>query len=104
MDRTNVVGVGARFAARRQRDPRRLMEQAYEAGSVPVAAEDGATRLVARLLCAMGLLDVCEVAGDGSLKPLSGAALRASAAPWRVSRPQTGAPVLAGSGLAALSP
>ncbi len=99
MDTTNVVGVGARFAARRQRDPRRLMEQAYEAGSVPVAAEDGATRLVARLLAAMGLLTVAEIGADGTPVPITGAAIRDSTAPWRVSRPETGT-----AGLAAFSP
>lgn len=71
-----------------QRHPRYLLDAVYAAGSLAVAADDRATKLVAGLLSAMGFLVVERIGADGRAYPIGRGEMRAAmAAPWRLRRP-----------------
>jgi hypothetical protein len=71
-----------------QRDQRGFMDAVYAVGSLPVAAEDRDTKLMASRLQVYGFVVVDEVSADGSLRRLRPSeAIRVSRErPWRVSK------------------
>ncbi len=82
------------------RDQKCFMDAVYAAGSLPVAANDEATKRMATRLTIFGFVTIEEVSADGStrrLKP-SEAFHSEGSLPWRVSKPTakpTGAVTLA---------
>ncbi len=85
------LGPGPAVAAAR-RDQRRLMDTVYEAGSLPVAAGDRATKLLASRLQVYGFLTIEEVAeGRRARRLRPSEAVRATLdRPWRLSRSSCG--------------
>jgi hypothetical protein len=79
---------GARCGASLLRDQRSLMDAVYNAGSIPVSADDIATKRLAARLQILGFFDVSEVQGDGSLRRLRPSeTMRAEQTrPWRIAR------------------
>ncbi|WP_046861936.1 hypothetical protein [Microvirga massiliensis] len=75
------------FAARR--DQRSLMDAVYMAGSLPIAADDSATKAMATRLTIFGFVVIDEIQADGSARRLRPSeAVRASTdRPWRVAKP-----------------
>ena len=69
-------------------DQRGFMDAIYAAGSMPVAAEDRETKLMASRLQVYGFVVVDEVSSDGTLRRLrpSEAIRVARERPWRVSK------------------
>jgi hypothetical protein len=67
------------------------MEAVYNAGSLPVAADDRATKAMATRLTIFGFVVIDEVQADGSARRLrpSEAVHTSTAHPWRVSRPSS---------------
>ena len=90
---TNVVRFpGPRASARlRGRDQRSLMDAVYSAGSLPVAAEDRATKVMATRLTIFGFVVIDEIqARRHGPPPAPSEAVQASTAqPWRVSKPSS---------------
>lgn len=89
---TNVVRFpGARSAASPRRDQKSLMDAVYTAGSLPIAAEDRATKVMATRLSIFGFVTLDEVQADGTSRRLrpSEAIHASTARPWRVSRPSS---------------
>jgi hypothetical protein len=80
-----------RVAAAR-RDQRSLMDTVYEAGSLPVAAGDRETKLLASRLLVYGFLTIDEVGEDGATRRLrpSEAVRAGRERPWRLSRASRG--------------
>ena len=69
-------------------DQKSLMDAVYASGSLPVAADDQATKSMASRLQIFGFVAIDEVQADGSLRRLKPSeAARASAVrPWRLSK------------------
>ncbi|MGO4707025.1 hypothetical protein AB4072_14750 [Microvirga sp. 2MCAF38] len=87
---TNVVRFpGARSSASLGRDQKSLMDAIYMAGSLPIAAEDRATKVMATRLNISGFVMIDEVMADGTARRLRASeAINASTEhPWRVSKP-----------------
>lgn len=74
------------------------MDAVYTAGSIPIGAEDVATKRMAARLQILGFFDVSEVGGDGSLRALRPSeTMRAEEArPWRIAKPAYAREVLFG--------
>ncbi len=92
---TNVVAFKPRPVA--QHHPKSLLERIYAAGSLPVRADDLATKTAAVMLQRLGFLVIEEILADGTLKPLGRSEVRqALGRPWRLAKPafsgQTGLP------------
>lgn len=79
---------GARRGASLVRDQRSLLDAVYNAGSIPVSAEDVATKRLAARLQILGFFEVSEVQGDGSLRRLRPSeTMRAEQLrPWRIAK------------------
>ena len=87
---TNVVRFrGARSPYAARRDQRSLMDAIYAAGSLPVAADDRVTKIMATRLTIFGFVVIDEVQADGTTRRLrpSEAIHAATDHPWRVSKP-----------------
>ncbi len=83
---TNVVAFKPRAAA--QPHPKSLMERIYAAGSLPVRADDLATKAAAVMLQRLGFLVIEEILADGTPKPLGrGETRQAMDRPWRLAKP-----------------
>ncbi|MDQ4136872.1 MAG: hypothetical protein M3158_11860 [Pseudomonadota bacterium] len=90
---SNVVAFRhARPQSYSRRDQKTLMEAVYSAGSLPVLADDRATKAMAARLQLFGFVIIEEIGADGSARRLrSSEAIDASPArPWRVSKPSAG--------------
>jgi hypothetical protein len=90
---TNVVRFRqARPQAHSRRDQKHLMEAIYSAGSLPVEADDRATKVMAARLQLFGFAVIDEILPDGKARRLrsSESILASSGRPWRVSKPSTG--------------
>ncbi|GJD48483.1 hypothetical protein OPKNFCMD_1204 [Methylobacterium crusticola] len=76
-----------------RRDQRSLMDTVYEAGSLPVAAGDRETKLLASRLLVYGFLAIDEVGEDGTARRLrpSEAVRAGRERPWRLSKASRGA-------------
>jgi len=86
---TNVIRFpGARASASPQRDQRSLMDAVYAAGSLPIAADDRATKVMATRLTIFGFVVIDEVQADGTVRRLrpSEAIHASTARPWRVTK------------------
>lgn len=79
---------GARRGASIIRDQRSLMDAVYNAGSIPVCADDIPTKKLAARLQILGFLEISEVQGDGTLRRLRPSeTMRAEPAhPWRIAK------------------
>ncbi len=89
---TNVIRFpGARSSANPRRDQKSLMDAVYAAGSLPVAANDQATKAMATRLTIFGFVVIDEIRADGTARRLRASeAVHASAThPWRVSKPSS---------------
>lgn len=77
------------------RDQKGLLEAVYNAASLPVGAEDRATKLMASRLQVFGLVVIDEVTADGGLRRLrpSESMHAAPGRPWRVSKPSAARPL-----------
>jgi hypothetical protein len=87
---TNVVRFRSpRSPASPRLDQRTLMDAVYSAGSLPIAADDRATKVMATRLSIFGFVVIDEVQADGSPRRLrpSEAVETSLARPWRVSKP-----------------
>lgn len=67
------------------------MDAVYAAGSLPVAADDRATKMMATRLNIFGFVVIDEVQADGTARRLrpSEAFHASTAHPWRVSKPSS---------------
>ncbi|WP_040639277.1 hypothetical protein [Microvirga lotononidis] len=65
------------------------MDAVYAAGSLPIAADDRATKVMATRLTIFGFVTIDEVQADGTVRRLrpSEAFHASTAYPWRVSKP-----------------
>ncbi|WP_114943368.1 hypothetical protein [Microvirga calopogonii] len=65
------------------------MDAVYAAGSLPIAAGDRATKVMATRLTIFGFVVIDEIQADGSARRLrpSEAFHASTACPWRVSKP-----------------
>lgn len=82
---TNIVAFKPRAS---QHHPKSLMERIYAAGSLPVRADDLATKTAALMLQRLGFLVIEEVLADGTPKALGrGEAREAMHRPWRLAKP-----------------
>ena len=89
---TNVIRFpGARSSANSSRDQRSLMDAVYTAGSLPIAASDRATKVMATRLTIFGFVVIDEIKPDGMARRLRPSeAFHASTDwPWRVSKPSS---------------
>jgi hypothetical protein len=89
---TNVIRFpGPRSAGSFRRDQRALMDAVYMAGSLPVAAEDRATKVMATRLTIFGFVVIDEIQGDGTARRLrpSEAIHACTRHPWRISKPSS---------------
>ncbi len=87
---TNVIRFpGARSSAHPGRDQASLMDAVYAAGSLPIAADDRATKVMATRLNIFGFVVLDEVQADGTMRRLrpSEAFHASTAFPWRISKP-----------------
>jgi hypothetical protein len=87
---TNVIRFpGARSSANSSRDQKSLMDAVYAAGSLPIAADDRATKVMATRLNIFGFVVIDELQGDGTVRRLrpSEAFHASTVNPWRVSKP-----------------
>jgi len=73
------------------RDQRSLMDAVYNAGSLPVAADDRITKMMATRLTIFGFVVIDEVQADGTARRLrpSEAVNATTDRPWRVSKPSS---------------
>jgi hypothetical protein len=86
--RTNVVAFKPRQATVVQHHPKSLLERIYAAGSLPIRADDTATKTAAVMLQALGFLVIEEILADGTPRPLlRGQARQAMDRPWRLLKP-----------------
>ena len=84
---TNVVAFRPRKQSVRHH-PKTLIERIYAAGSLPVQADDTATKMAATMLQRLGFLVIEEILADGTPRRLeAGAARQAMDRPWRLSKP-----------------
>lgn len=91
---TNIVRFRTpRASGARPADHHGFLDAVYAAGSLPVAADDRSTKVIATRLTIFGFVTIDEVQGDGTVRRLRPSeAVRASAArPWRVSKRLHGA-------------
>lgn len=73
-------------------DQRRLMDAVYATGSLPVAAGDRETKLIASRLQVYGFLVIEEIGEDGPRRLRPSEAVRARAEhPWRLTKASYGA-------------
>jgi hypothetical protein len=89
---TNVVRFpGPRGAASFRRDQRSFMDAVYVAGSLPIAAEDRDTKVMATRLTICGFVLIDEIQTDGTARRLrpSEAIHACTLHPWRVSKPSS---------------
>jgi hypothetical protein len=89
---TNIIRFpGARSSANPRRDQKCLMDAVYTAGSLPVDAEDCATKAMATRLTIFGFVVIDEMQIDGSFRRLrpSEAFHGSTARPWRISKPSS---------------
>lgn len=89
---SNVIRFpGARSAASPRRDQKSFMDAVYAAGSLPIAAQDRATKAMATRLTIFGLVVLDEVLADGTARRLrpSEAIHTSTTHPWRISRPSS---------------
>ncbi|PVE26049.1 hypothetical protein DC522_02120 [Microvirga sp. KLBC 81] len=89
---TNVIRFpGARSSASPRRDQKSLMDAVYAAGSLPVPADDRATKDMATRLNIFGFVVIDEVLSDGTARRLrpSEAFQASTLHPWRVSKPSS---------------
>lgn len=87
---TNVIRFpGSRSVGSSRRDQRSFMDAVYSAGSLPVAAEDRSTKIVATRLTIFGFVVIDEIQADGTARRLraSEAFYACTLRPWRVSKP-----------------
>jgi hypothetical protein len=87
---TNVIRFpGARSSANPRRDQRSLMDAVYAAGSLPIEANDRATKAMATRLTIFGFVVIDEMHADGTVRRLrpSEAIHASTACPWRISKP-----------------
>lgn len=86
---TNIVRFRKPHApSGRSADQHHFLVAVYAAGSLPVAADDRSTKVIATRLTIFGFVTIDEVQGDGTVRRLRPSeAVRASARPWRVSKP-----------------
>ncbi len=87
---TNVIRFpGARSSANTRRDQKSLMDAVYAAGSLPIAADDRASKDMATRLNIFGFVVIDEVQTDGTARRLrpSEAFQSSTQHPWRVSKP-----------------
>lgn len=88
---TNVIRFpGARSSANPRRDQKSFMDAVYAAGSLPIAAADRATKVMATRLNIFGFVVIDELQDDGTTRRLrpSEAIHACTIRPWRVSRPK----------------
>jgi hypothetical protein len=86
--RSNVVAFRKPGLRGPARHPKALIEAVYAAGSLPVPADDVATKTAAVMLQALGFLVIDEVQADGTPRRLGrGDSRRALGQPWRLLRP-----------------
>ena len=84
---TNVVAFKPRKPVP-QHHPKTLIERTYAAGSLPVRADDVATKMAARMLQRFGFLVIEAIAADGTPHLLKPSETRnAMDRPWRLSKP-----------------
>jgi hypothetical protein len=84
---TNVVALKPLKAAA-QHHPKSLLERIYAAGSLPVRADDVATKMAAAMLQSLGFLLIEEILADGTPRPLGrGETRKAMDRPWRLVKP-----------------
>ena len=84
---SNVVAFKPRTPTA-QHHPKTLMERIYTAGSLPVRADDLATKTAAVMLQALGFLVIEEILADGTPRRLQrGEAKGAMDRPWRLLKP-----------------
>jgi hypothetical protein len=89
---TNVIRFpGARSSASPRRDQKSLMDAVYAAGSLPIPADDRATKDMATRLNIFGFVVIDEVLSDGRIRRLrpSEAFQSSTLRPWRVSKPSS---------------
>ncbi|KAB0265440.1 hypothetical protein [Microvirga brassicacearum] len=89
---TNVIRFpGRRACASPRRDQRSLMDAVYAAGSLPIDAQDRATKALATRLTIFGFVVLDEVQADGTIRRLRPSeAIHASTLhPWRISKPSS---------------
>jgi hypothetical protein len=89
---TNVIRFpGARSSASPRRDQKSLMDAVYTAGSLPIAADDRATKVMATRLTIFGFAVIDEVQPDGTVRRLrpSEAIHASTLRPWRISKPSS---------------
>ena len=89
---TNVIRFpGRRSWASPRRDQRSLLDAVYASGSLPIAADDQATKAIAARLTIFGFVVLDEVQSDGSVRRprASEAILSSTVHPWRVSKPSS---------------
>ncbi len=86
---TNIVRFrNPRAPSARPADQHHFLDAVYAAGSLPVAADDRSTKVIATRLTIFGFVTIDEVQGDGTVRRLRPSeAVRAAARPWRVSKP-----------------
>jgi len=85
---TNVVAFKPFKTATPHAHPKSLLERIYSAGSLPIAANDMATKMAATMLQALGFVLIEEVLADGTLRLLPrGQARQAMDRPWRLVKP-----------------
>ena len=87
---TNVIRFpGARSSASPRRDQKSLMDAVYAAGSLPIAADDRASKDMATRLTIFGFVVIDEMRPDGTRRRLrpSEAFQASSRHSWRVSKP-----------------
>ena len=90
---TNVVAFRqTRQQSHSRRDQKHVMEAVYAAGSLPVVAEDRATKAMAARLQLYGFVVIDEIQADGTARRLrpSEAVAASPVRPWRVSKPSLG--------------
>jgi hypothetical protein len=88
---TNVVRFPGSRSSSPSLDQRSLMDAVYSAGSLPIAADDRATKVLATRLTIFGFVVIDEVQADGTTRRLRPSeAIHASTVhPWRVSKPSS---------------
>lgn len=87
---TNIVRFrNAQTTDARKRDQKSFMDAVYTAGTLPVLADDEATKRLAVRLTIFGFVMIDEVMSDGSMRRLrpSEAFHSNGSSPWLVSKP-----------------
>ena len=83
---TNVVAFKPRKPVTHH--PKTLIERVYATGSLPLRADDVATKTAAVMLQALGFLVIEEILADGTPRQLQrGQARQAMDRPWRLVKP-----------------